>query len=693
MIFHPSIKTLSLFMEGSLPENRLKKINRHLEKCRKCAGRIKTFHNIEMAVSSSGEKHSRIVNRVMKRLDDSAWTSSQICGEIKKISGSVRIRDITGNPRSAFPGMALKRGDSVESSSEDLAMLELEDGSVFCLNKNTKLVFPGGENDMRLEKGRIFAMMKPRRVSFRIKTPAALLSIVGTDFDVRVGRAGETLLKVYQGCVSFKNNSGGVMVDKGRYVKAGTMTKPFPFRFRESTNRSPWTYPLLGREKKKSATISFVPVIAAVVLIAAVFMLMNGSHRIYIPAADTESQVLKNAFGYATVCHYEKAEDLCDRVLQNNPSESAAARAHWIKAVAFARFQYEYRTGRLEKSLNEELNTVEKLHPQLLRDVLPAHIVCHDFFVEHNMDAEQFIADAKSKYSKKAGKEVIPAFKLGYSYWLAAEAVKDDSDKSAEYYEKARELLKRATEHYPESREYAAHYITLLIEMKRGSEAKLFSEILIHELDEQYESVPTSRRDPWSIYAETLSFSDPAKGAELELLHSSAVGLTNLKGGGNLIIQRTHLPSADAWTHYALTQYRALNFADTPEEKARLWEDLLVKYKKENIVFTGHNMRALAGAYYKIGKGNLECGENEKALSAFRKLRELSPHYADVHYRLGILWKSMAIKENDSSDKEKLLQKARKELTEQLKYNWRGEAATKAWNELNTREAEQITVR
>ena len=66
------------------------------------------------------------------------------------------------------------------------------------------------------------------------------------------------------------------------------------------------------------------------------------------------------------------------------------------------------------------------------------------------------------------------------------------------------------------------------------------------------------------------------------------------------------------------------------------------------------------------------------ALNNLQKLSEISPHYADIHYRKAEVYRLMAENETDAAVKRAYLQMARKEYQLQTRYNWKGKAAQNA---------------
>ena len=81
--------------------------------------------------------------------------------------------------------------------------------------------------------------------------------------------------------------------------------------------------------------------------------------------------LLDEAAGYASVYNYEKVEDLCERIISINSEKDIQARAHWLLAVAYGKFQVEYRTNRLGEKFQEQMHRIKELKHGLQHEILP----------------------------------------------------------------------------------------------------------------------------------------------------------------------------------------------------------------------------------------------------------------------------------------------------------------------------------
>ncbi len=252
----------------------------------------------------------------------------------------------------------------------------------------------------------------------------------------------------------------------------------------------------------------FIPVVGLILAIYGSFTATAA-----LPASpQTEIQrLLGDAVGYAAVYNYQKTEELCDRVLTMTKDPQVQARAHWLKAVAYANFQLEYRTDSLTEKLKNETEMVRRLNPELLGDILARLGVSLEFHLPEEPNIDDIVNKARAAYGDRAMSDPTSVFKLACTYWLAAKRKRKTSrEKSREYYARARKLFNRAMEMRPDNYEYAVYYLTLLGEMGLNKEAEEIGKRII----EKFDSTPryAFESDPYCLYAAAVGLSDQAMG-------------------------------------------------------------------------------------------------------------------------------------------------------------------------------------
>jgi hypothetical protein len=298
MILHPRTKTLISYMDlsarqagKSLPESDAGRISAHLNRCERCRKKYAMLQRIQEANSPKREIPEDFTQRVVGNLKDVTWSDQPICAEIKGVIGNATIhRNGSQEEVEAFPGMGLKKGDTLRVMGDSLALIELNDGSTLYVNKQTEIQFPRRDYPLALPIGEFFAMMKPQKKVFEIRTPSAVLGVIGTDFDAKVTKEKETILQVLKGKVSFKNQSGSTIVTKKRQVEAAINAKPVPQKIKQTQIIYNWTMPMNPRKKKyeggwimKKLYLVILAVAAIAVLAAGYFMYQE--YVVYTPTS------------------------------------------------------------------------------------------------------------------------------------------------------------------------------------------------------------------------------------------------------------------------------------------------------------------------------------------------------------------------------------------------------------------------
>lgn len=134
---------------------------------------------------------------------------------------------------------------------DSLALVELNDGSTIYFNKETEVTFSSKTYPLVLDSGKLFAMMKPQKSVFEIKTPSAVLGVIGTEFDAEVTENRETILKVKKGKVSYSNDTGNKIVGKRYQAKAGSGAANKSERIHNARDIDVWTKPINTKKTGK----------------------------------------------------------------------------------------------------------------------------------------------------------------------------------------------------------------------------------------------------------------------------------------------------------------------------------------------------------------------------------------------------------------------------------------------------------
>ena len=281
-LFHPSEKTLSRYQDRLLPENQQQKLNRHLENCPLCQRKFQLLEGVRIHCQVPVDKSGSLQRMVMERLATPDWkTKSPVIGIIESLSGVLWIKGSAAAPElEAFPEMALHPGDILKTSSDGRALIRWSDGSQIYLNRETQVEIPMTVQRISLNHGEIYSMMKPQASPFVIKTPGALLTVLGTDFSVEVSETHKTLLNVYRGKVAYENEKGKVIAHKKESVDASPYLCPRVKPVKGQIKYRDWVKPL-SLESKEKGEEKMIKYLLAVIL---VLVLIGGflAYKVYL---------------------------------------------------------------------------------------------------------------------------------------------------------------------------------------------------------------------------------------------------------------------------------------------------------------------------------------------------------------------------------------------------------------------------
>jgi len=248
------------------------------------------------------------------------YSKSPVQAEIVTTVGAVKIlTSQTGID--AFPGMGIREGETIVTKEKGRALLELKDGSNIWLNESTEISLPTAQFRLSLVAGEFFAMMKRQKDAFRIKTPSAALSVLGTDFDAEVNEKKETILSVLKGKVSFKNQSGEVVVRKRKRVRASTYTKPTATKISAPKEVGQWKSSLQTEEPERGNVMKTIfGVVLGIALLLALYFIFAAPKPVSFDMTDWEGAWIseKHPNPNITVCAQIKT-------LSNNQFEMGVA--------------------------------------------------------------------------------------------------------------------------------------------------------------------------------------------------------------------------------------------------------------------------------------------------------------------------------------------------------------------------------
>ncbi len=137
---------------------------------------------------------------------------------LSSLSGTVEIQARGSNLwHKATPKLILKEGDKIRTGRRSKATLLFEDGSRTQVAPETTLSMSSLAAPVSLEQtaGRTRHRIAKLGRGFTLRTPTAVCSVRGTEFEVGIGNEGETNLDVYEGIVNGLKTATGENVDVG----------------------------------------------------------------------------------------------------------------------------------------------------------------------------------------------------------------------------------------------------------------------------------------------------------------------------------------------------------------------------------------------------------------------------------------------------------------------------------------------
>jgi hypothetical protein len=111
--------------------------------------------------------------------------------------------------------------------------------------------------------------------------------------------------------------------------------------------------------------------------------------------------------------------------------------------------------------------------------------------------------------------------------------------------------------------------------------------------------------------------------------------------------------------------------ADTAA-KIKAYTNFVEQVESGRLPARGYDLRLLASIYYRLGAAQFKAENSQGLLTTYGKLTALTPHFADMHYNLGIALYEIARTSQDPKHRASLKQAARREFEQQIEYNWKG---------------------
>ncbi|MFB3895337.1 MAG: tetratricopeptide repeat protein [bacterium] len=148
-------------------------------------------------------------------------TSTQIV--VKHMLGSGTVAKIPQNEQwiSAKPRMSLPLGSRLMTNQWSKVELHAGLGTQVWVNQDTKISIANNKPvSIAIEKGELFIAQWRLKSIDQVKTPAGIVTPIGTSYDIRVADNGNTQITVTDGKVNFTNKIGNVIIPAGYQSEA-----------------------------------------------------------------------------------------------------------------------------------------------------------------------------------------------------------------------------------------------------------------------------------------------------------------------------------------------------------------------------------------------------------------------------------------------------------------------------------------
>lgn len=135
-----------------------------------------------------------------------------------RVEHTVAVREQWTNARMFQPLLIAERVRTLEASRAsvlfiDESQVKLNAGAVLTIKEVRRE--GGGPTSLELSKGEAWFRTKNPKSGLTVQTPAAAAAVRGTEINVRIGAANETVLTVVEGSAEFSNAQGSILVNAG----------------------------------------------------------------------------------------------------------------------------------------------------------------------------------------------------------------------------------------------------------------------------------------------------------------------------------------------------------------------------------------------------------------------------------------------------------------------------------------------
>ena len=161
-------------------------------------------------------------------LTDVHAAKKDVAAMVTQVMGKMEVqREGKTTWERAKSGMFLYQGDKLRTAKKSKAAIMFSNGAEVKINQNTEFAIdisePGKSDTVRINKGQGTCSLRAKKgggLRFSVKTPVAVVSVRGTEFDTDVSENGDTTVMVVKGIVQFENEYGSVEVKENQQATA-----------------------------------------------------------------------------------------------------------------------------------------------------------------------------------------------------------------------------------------------------------------------------------------------------------------------------------------------------------------------------------------------------------------------------------------------------------------------------------------
>lgn len=216
---------------------------------------------------------------ILIALARSASAQTENAAKVLSIQGSVERQQPPWVP--IVTNSWLPVGATVRTGDQSRAVLLLVDETQLKINSNTELQLSSVRNASTLfrrvalaashsqesvlfvSRGQVWLRARNKPADVKITTPAVTAAIRGTEFDLRVGADGESVVTVLEGSVDFRNTFGAVMVNTGEQGLARIGQAPSKIVLLNPTDAVQWTLTYSGTISPRDYPFRYASLTAA----------------------------------------------------------------------------------------------------------------------------------------------------------------------------------------------------------------------------------------------------------------------------------------------------------------------------------------------------------------------------------------------------------------------------------------------